>query len=239
MKQEFEDIINKNHISKIKEFARVYTYANYLHQNNLEIQKLFINKYITVDNLIALVAKDKRAPYIIDSDLNSMLYLAFYLNSAWGKASILPSKDIKTLTGTTNIHLLNNASIIRNTEIEPYCILVEQIIEFLKIYLIKYGENADNHTDTIKRFFENLRNAIVMELILPKVFQQHEISIIYPWILEVNSVKDKENKDDLISQIFESLINPGNQLMENLNKMRFFVTRFTKFLNEYYGSMEN
>lgn len=237
MKQELKKILELNHTAKIKDFVQVKTYASYIKQNDDRGEDiLLIKKNISADNnIIALVGKSGKSDYIITGDFNTLCYLSFFLNSIWGKVSILPKHKFEDGQGQTNILLIKNTDIIRNTEIEPYCILVERIISFLAIYLEKYGINVDNHSDTIKRFFENLRNFIVMELMMPQLFERNDVSIIYPWIKEVNLITNPDDISDSITQIFTSLFKSGNPLMENMNKMRLFITQFTQYMSERNG----
>lgn len=236
MEEALKNLLALNHTAKIKDFAKVRTYSSFIKQDCGVDDILFIRKNISADNtIIALVGKSGKSDYIIDSDFNTLCYLSFYLNSIWGKVSILPKQKFNEGQGQTNVSLLKNTEVIRNVEIEPYCILVDRIITFLAVYLKKYGANVDNHSDTIKRFFENLRNFIVMELMIPKLFENNEVSVIYPWIKEVNSITDPENIGESITQIFTSLFKSGNPLMENMNKMRLFITRFTQYMSERNG----
>lgn len=234
MKQEYIKILKHNHIIKIKDFAKVQTFASFNKSENMYQDILFLKKTILVDNSeIAVVGKNGRSEYVITSDFNTLCYLSFVLNSIWGKVSILPRQNFRDGIGQTNLFLIKNTNIVRNSEIEPYCILIERIIAFLNIYLDKNGVNIDNHSDTIKRFFENMRNFIMMELMMPKLFENNDVSVMYHWINEVNSITDPDNLGESITQIFKSLFMSGNPLMENMNKMRLFITQFTQFMSEY------
>ena len=179
MEQELKILLELNHTARIKNFAQVRTYSSFINQECGAEDTLFIKRNISADNaIIALVGKSGKADYVINSDFNTLCYLSFYLNSIWGKVSILPKHKFNEGQGKTNVLLLKNTEVIRNPELEPYCILVERIITFLTVYLKKYGTNVDNHSDTIKRFFENLRNFIVMELMIPKLFENNGVSVI-------------------------------------------------------------
>lgn len=68
---------------------------------------------------------------------------------------------------------------------------------------------------------------------MPKLFENNDVSVMYHWINEVNSITDPDNLGESITQIFKSLFMSGNPLMENMNKMRLFITQFTQFMSEY------
>ena len=236
MEQNFKKILELNYTARIKDFAKVKTYASYIKQEKENIDVLFVKKNISIDNnIIAIVGKSGKSDSVIDGDFNTLCYLSFFLNSVWGKVSILPKQMFNTGHGQTSVLLIKSTNIVRNSEIEPYCILVERIITFLITYLEKYGHDVDNHSDTIKRFFENLRNFIVMELMMPKIFENNDVSVLYHWINEVNSITNPENIGESITQIFTSLFKSGNPLMENMNRMRLFITQFTQYMSERNG----
>lgn len=56
---------------------------------------------------------------------------------------------------------------------------------------------------------------------------------------EVKAMEYPEDIGEFLSQIVIALFKPGNQLMENMNRMRLFITQFTEFMNEYYGKLED
>lgn len=241
MEQEYKHILEQNRIEQINDFAEVQTYANYVrnHANNAS-KALFVKKTITLDNsVIAFLGTSIKSQYVINGGSETLSYLSFFLNSIWGRVSMIPPQDIKIGLGQTNLSLIKKTSIVRNATLEPYCILIDRIIAFLSIYLSKYRDVASDHSDTIKRLFENLRNSIVMELVLPKIFEKNDVSVLYPWMQEVKAMEYPEDIGEFLSQIVIALFKPGNQLMENMNRMRLFITQFTEFMNEYYGKLED
>ena len=74
-----------------------------------------------------------------------------------------------------------------------------------------------------------------MELMMPKIFENNDVSVLYHWINEVNSITNPEDIGESITQIFTSLFKSGNPLMENMNRMRLFITQFTQYMSERNG----
>lgn len=240
MEYEYKLILEQNHTEKIKDFAEVQTYANFIKHKTNDAKALFVKKTISLDNSeIAFLGKSIKSQYVISGSNETLSYLSFFLNSIWGRVSMIAPHNMKIGLGQTNLSLIKNTSVIRNLTIEPYCILIDRIIAFLSIYISKYGGEEKNHSDTLKRIFENLRNSIVMELVLPKIFENNSVSVLYPWMQEVKAMDYPDDIGDFISQIVINLFKPGNLLMENMNKMKLFITQFTEFMDEYYGKLEN
>ena len=137
MEQELKILLELNHTARIKNFAQVRTYSSFINQECGAEDTLFIKRNISADNaIIALVGKSGKADYVINSDFNTLCYLSFYLNSIWGKVSILPKHKFNEGQGKTNVLLLKNTEVIRNPELEPYCILVESAIGTHTIYRV-------------------------------------------------------------------------------------------------------
>ena len=70
---------------------------------------------------------------------------------------------------------------------------------------------------------------------MPQLFEKNYVSNIYPWIKEYNLITNPDDISDSITQIFTSLFKSGNPLMENMNKMRLFITQFTQYMSERNG----
>lgn len=70
--------------------------------------------------------------------------------------------------------------------------------------------------------FSSIRDSMVLEMVLPKLFKKSDVSILNTWREEVARLAvtipdDSNGKKDLfemISPLFEDLMSPGNELME-------------------------
>ena len=64
---------------------------------------------------------------------------------------------------------------------------------------------------------------MVLEMVLPKLFKKSDVSILNTW---------REEVARLISPLFEDLMSPGNELMENMNRLRLYMKEFMDFANK-------
>lgn len=81
---------------------------------------------------------------------------------------------------------------------------------------------------------------MVLEMVLPKLFKKSNVSILNTWKEEIVSIavkipNDSKGKKDIfetISPLFEDLVTPGNELMENMNRLRLYMKEFMDFANK-------
>ena len=109
-------------------------------------------------------------------------------------------------------------------------------------YLLSYNRSIESLEDdvfpTIFNYFASLRDSMVLEMVLPKLFEKANISILKLWGDEIVrlSVKNSGNTDDkqkdgldILCTLFEDLMTSGNELMENMNRLRLYMKDFMDF----------
>lgn len=220
---------------KLSEIATVMTFSKYqLHlikHPELETNyKLFIPNKISLDTITCIVAKEGEASFVVLADEMKLRYISFFLNSTWGKLFLISENKFKKQIGTTNSVLIKNTEFVLHKEMESSCILIEALSQYLHIYIANNPEYGDRYSATISRFLSQVRDAMVMELFIPDVFKSYHISVLAPWKKEIEKIVDESKQEEVITKIFDSLVSSGNELMENMNKMRLFMKELTNNL---------
>lgn len=220
---------------KLAELATITTFATYqlllIKQPELkQSYKLFISKNISIDTITCIVAKEGKAPFVLLADEMTLRYISFFLNSTWGKLFLIPEDKYEKQAGITNTVLIKNTLIVFHKDMKPFCIILEELMDYLHTYLAKKYKDEDRYSATISRFFSQVRDAMVMELFMPSIFKSYQISVLAPWRKEVEKLVAGVKEREAITRIFDSLVSPGNELMENMNRMRLFMKEFTNFL---------
>lgn len=85
--------------------------------------------------------------------------------------------------------------------IEEYvsgCIILQTLMEYLLSYNHSIESLGDDVFPTIFNYFASLRDSMVLEMVLPKLFEKANISILKLWGDEIIrlSVKNSGNTDD-------------------------------------------
>lgn len=223
---------------KLADIATVMTFSKYqlllIKQPELkESYKLFISKNISIDRESCTVAKEGCAPFVILGDEMDLRYISFFLNSTWGKLFLIPEDKYEKQMGTTNTILIKNTLIVLDSDMKPSCILMDELSDYLHTYLTTNYKDEDRYSETISRFFLQVRDAMIMELFIPNIFNSYKISILTPWKKEVEKLVAGTKEGEAVTIIFDSLVSSGNELMVNMNKMRLFMKELRNSLMKF------
>lgn len=71
--------------------------------------------------------------------------------------------------------------------------------------------------------YEETRNAIALELVMPQVFKEYEISLLEPWLRQIGKCSAEHPDigwDEMHEWLGKELLSPQNEVTGNLNKLR-------------------
>ncbi len=218
----------------LKDISVIVTYKKYQEDNQISPDKdvLFVNKVIC-PKLPTCQKFYEKSAYVVISDKKTLEYISFFLNSSFGKLLLICGDDKRRLVGLTNLSKLKHTKIVIDDEVTTSCIKLEEIINFILQFTNKQQKvELQRYSKALTSFFTHLRDYIVMELLFPEMLEKVNISICQPWLNEVSKLNEAQNIEDTVLQLFESLLQPNNELMSNANKVRVFLTEFTDHLIE-------
>lgn len=190
------------------------------------------------DQIASLTDKQKFDYVIICSEVEMAKYYTFFINSAIGKLFLLPNFKANRLRGRTKITQIKRLPIYYIDEYASGCIILQILMEYLLSYNRSIESLEDDVFPTIFNYFASLRDSMVLEMVLPKLFEKANISILKLWDDEIVrlSVKNSGNTDDeqkdgldILCTLFEDLMTSGNELMENMNRLRLYMKDFMDF----------
>lgn len=190
------------------------------------------------DQIASLTDKQKFDYVIICSEVEMAKYYTFFINSAIGKLFLLPNFKANRLRGRTKISQIKRLPIYYIDEYASGCIILQILMEYLLSYNRSIESLEDDVFPTIFNYFASLRDSMVLEMVLPKLFEKANISILKLWDDEILrlSVKNSGNTDDeqkdgldILCTLFEDLMTSGNELMENMNRLRLYMKDFMDF----------
>ena len=226
-----------NKLLYLADIVNIYSWTKYkeLLLENAGLQnkkKLFVHKVITPNSPTCVLQEDtEKSQYVIISDEKILRYVSFFLNSSIGKLFLICGEDKKRLTGMTNLSQLRKLQIPSDEDVKYPCEMLELLINYLtSLSLTETSEELKRYASTILRFFIQLRDSIVLELLFPELFDKTNISVLLPWKNEVDKLPKNLENDEFILLVFDSLVQPDNELMANVNKMRVFMTDFVDFI---------
>lgn len=221
----------------LKDICKIVTYKKY--QEDKQVNRicpdndvLFVNKVIC-PKLPTCQKVAEKPTYVVISDKMTLDYISFFLNSSLGKLLLICGDDKRKQIGLTNLSKLKHTKIVIDDTITSSCLKLEEIINFILQFINnQHREELKRYSKALSSFFTHLRDYIVMELLFPEMLEKVNISICQPWLNEVSKLSEAQNIEDTVLQLFESLLQPNNELMSNANKVRVFLTEFTDHLIE-------
>lgn len=239
------EFVNKSYVlgrlGKIEKVLTAKEYNDTLIGKTIEDEEtiVYLKKDIDERTQIATLNNEQNFDYVIVcSKIEMAKYYAFYINSAIGKQFLLPDIKNNKFRGRTKISQLKRLPIYYVEEFSSGCIVLQSLIDFLLSYS-RCVDSVDNDIfSTILNYFSSLRDSIVLEMVLPKLFEKADISILKPWEEEMIRLaaknldsSEKREKDglDILSTLFDDLMTSGNELMENMNRLRLYMKDFMDF----------
>ena len=236
---------HSNIIGKLCELGNIYTEKNKDNINEIEEQGkhsiIYISRSIDEKNIIASSDADEKYDYyMICKGENMAIYLRFFINSIIGKLLLLPDFKNGKLKGKTNFTQLKKLPIYYIHTYANSCMVLQTMIDFWLVFDKKATSLDDGVKTAICNYFNSLRDSLVLEMILPELFEKSGVRILQHWKEEIGKMTVNpivsSNKEEygltVITALFDSLMTSGNELMENLNRLRLYMDEFMKFANK-------
>lgn len=239
------EFVNKSNVlGRLGRLEKIMTAKEYIDTfivKKTEDEKAFVylKKDIDEKDQIASLTDKRKFDYvIICSEVEMAKYYTFFINSAIGKLFLLPDFKANRLRGRTKISQIKRLPIYYIDEYASGCIILQTLMEYLLSYNRSIESLGDDVFPTIFNYFASLRDSMVLEMVLPKLFEKANISILKLWGDEIVrlSVKNSGNTDDeqkdgldILCTLFEDLMASGNELMENMNRLRLYMKDFMDF----------
>lgn len=239
------EFVNKSNVlGRLGRLEKIMTAKEYIDtfiEKKTEDEKAFVylkKEIEEKDQIASLTDKQKFDYVIICSEVEMAKYYTFFINSAIGKLFLLPDFKANRLRGRTKISQIKRLPIYYIEEYASGCIILQTLMEYLLSYNRSIESLGDDVFPTIFNYFASLRDSMVLEMVLPKLFEKANISILKLWGEEIVrlSVKNSGNTDDeqkdgldILCTLFGDLMTSGNELMENMNRLRLYMKDFMDF----------
>lgn len=240
-----EYVNQSNIIGKLCELGNIYTDKNKDKINEFEEQGehniIYIRRSIDEKNIIASSEIDGKCDYVMTcKDDNMAIYIRFFINSSIGKLLLLPDFKSGKMKGKTNFSQLKKLPVYYIHTYADSCIALQILIDFWVVYNKKTTSIDDSVKSAVCNYFYSLRDSLVLEMILPELFEKSGVRILKHWKeefgkLTVNPIATQNGGEcglTVITALFDSLMASGNELMENMNRLRLYMNDFMNFANK-------
>lgn len=201
-----------------------------------ELRPIYVSKNISESTQTASFTMMEDSDYVVlCPDVSLAGYFAFLLDSTIGKIFLSTTKDDKQIKVKTNISRIKNFPVYYNQEYITDSAVMQTLIEYVILY--KKKKSKDEPLDFVLKFLSSLRDYIVMEIMFPEMFDKAGVSILRPWHDELVIMTERTDPNsckvlELLDVLFEDILSSNNELIQNLNRLRLYVTEFMNFANK-------
>ena len=225
----------------LNKIAEILTYKNYKQTESewSSYSRVYVGKKVNMHDMIAYSKEANDIAYVLlfkDENRKEATYAEFYLNSSIGKLFLL--KEIKNgiFEGNTNLQLLRKIDIRWMGKYKYCCVYLEALIQL--IYALNNKKDSNNLSlSSVLSFLSQLRDAMVLEQIMPFLFRNAHISIIDKWRRDTDDMmRDFYQTNngslegaDIIKRLLDVLMSSSDGIITEMAKYRIYMSDFMKF----------
>lgn len=233
-------------LGRLGDLTLVMTYTTYTKMHNIQADidgkvAIYVKGVIKENEDVASLFDKERFKYVVVcSDKRMARYIVFLMNSPIGKLLLIRDFKNNRLNGTTNVETIKKMPVYYIEKFNASCLCVQDIINCLKSIKRNPGIIDVKSLNPYLSFFERLRSAMVLEMMLPQFFQRRNLKILDSWKNEVDKLNGevKEPMNDIgkfaefLSKLINSLMTKGNELTENMMKLKLYTKELLNAANK-------
>lgn len=226
---------------KLEAVAVVMTYKRYVeteHEWTCYI-KVYIEKEISSSNMIATSVISKKVAYVLLFKKENHLeakYAEFYINSLIGKLFLLNHEIGGNFKGRVTIANLRNLVIRWVDNFKECCVYLESLIQIVCVY----EKTLNKELSGLLSFLSQVRNAMVMEMMMPELFEKANFSVLNKWKRDTDSIMldaylaedNQEKQIELIGKLMEAICSTNEGVINEMTKYRIYMMEFLRFAEQ-------
>lgn len=224
--------------------AIVMTYRKYLDTQHEwdNCIKVYIEKEIYQSKMVATSVHTEKTAYVLlfenDNQIDAK-YAEFYINSSIGKLFLLNKTTNGKLEGNVTIANLRKLIIRWEDIYKECCVYLECLTQIINVYENRLGKDISALTGLLS-FLSQVRDAMVMEMIMPDLFQKANFSVLKKWkqdtdaiMLDFNLAEDTPNKQiELIEKLIKAIGSNNDGIVNEMAKYRIYMLEFMRFAEQ-------
>lgn len=224
--------------------AIVMTYRKYLDTQHEwdNCIKVYIEKEICQSKMVATSVHTEKTAYVLlfenDNQIDAK-YAEFYINSSIGKLFLLNKTTNGKLEGNVTIANLRKLIIRWEDIYKECCVYLECLTQIINVYENRLGKDISALTGLLS-FLSQVRDAMVMEMIMPDLFQKANFSVLKKWkqdtdaiMLDFNLAEDTPNKQiELIEKLIKAIGSNNDGIVNEMAKYRIYMLEFMRFAEQ-------
>lgn len=229
---------------KLETGAMVMTYRKYLDTQHEwdNFIKVYIEKDICQSKMVATSICTEKTAYVLlfenDNHFDAK-YAEFYINSSIGKLFLLNKTTNGKLEGNVTIANLRKLVIRWVNIYKECCVYLECLTQVIYVYEKRLGEKEPALTGLLS-FLSQVRDAMVMEMIMPNLFKRANFSILKKWKQDTDAImldfylaEDASDKQiELIGKLIKAIGSTNDGIANEMTKYRIYMLEFMRFAEQ-------
>lgn len=229
---------------KLETGAMVMTYRKYLDTQHEwdNFIKVYIEKEICQSKMVATSICTEKTAYVLlfenDNHFDAK-YAEFYINSSIGKLFLLNKTTNGKLEGNVTIANLRKLVIRWVNIYKECCVYLECLTQVIYVYEKRLGEKEPALTGLLS-FLSQVRDAMVMEMIMPDLFKRANFSILKKWKQDTDAImldfylaEDASDKQiELIGKLIKAIGSTNDGIANEMTKYRIYMLEFMRFAEQ-------
>ncbi len=175
--------------------------------------------------------------YLLADNRIDMLYVAFILNSYVGNLFLHNEGSNNHVKGNVTKRGLSAVRVsLIPEQFRKACNVLELIIG--RVSRFEVDEKNREIKEATVSFLSDIRNYICLEIYMTPVFVEHQVSILGPWERFVGKNKTQYSLgsiDDTFVSFYKSVVDPDNEVMDAMKKVRMFMWELYEQIKETVG----
>ena len=226
---------------KLETGAMVMTYRKYLDTQHEwdNFIKVYIEKEICQSKIVATSVCTEKTAYVLLFENDNRFdakYAEFYINSSMGKLFLLNKTTNGKLEGNVTIANLRKLVIRWVNIYKECCVYLECLTQVIYVYEKRLGEKEPALTGLLS-FLSQVRDAMVMEMIIPDLFKRANFSILKKWKQDTDAImldfylaEDASDKQiELIGKLIKAIGSNNDGIVNEMAKYRIYMLEFMRF----------
>ena len=227
---------------KLDTIVTVMTYRKYLDTQHKwdNYIKVYIEKEICQSKQVATSAHTERTAYVLlfgNDNRFEARYAEFYINSSIGKLFLLNKTINGKLEGNVTIANLRKLVIRWEDIYKDCCVYLECLTQVIYVYEKRLGEKMPA-LNVLLSFLSQVRDAMVMEMIMPDLFKRVNFSVLKKWKQNTDIIMlDSHHSEDTLGiEVIEKLIktigSTNDGIVNEMTKYRIYMQEFMRFAEQ-------
>ena len=229
---------------KLGTIATMMTYKKYVETEHEwdGYVRVYVEKNICYSKMVATSAPSKGTAYVLlfkESNRAEARCTEFYINSSIGKLFLVGEQSVGKLEGKTTIAKLRQF-VIRWVDVYKECsIYLESMIQIIQVYETRLRETIPTLTGLLGFLFQ-VRDAMVLEMMVPDLFEKANFSVLKKWKQNTDSVMseyyqtkhDSDKQVELIRGLLEAIGSTDDGIVNEMAKYRVYMLEFLRFAEQ-------